>query len=210
MQAGLPHNLNERRDMKEEVLSAVVDVVTGVSLSRAQKPAAKVELMNVDVLLPQALAHASINSALLESRQVYGVNDQFFTREGDAVLKASPPYDCVYIGAADAGLLVTSSCLILRPNNGDGTVGCYLAAYFSADRGVSELKAMSKGTAVKTIKKKDLEGARVPYLNKKARQRISDACGQVRALRELCDAFSRKSELLLASELDRLLQNNDN
>lgn len=196
--------------METEALTSIVDVITGIPLSRAQKPTAKGDPLDAEVLMPQSVAASGVDRAVTERRQVYGAGAQFFTREGDIVLKASPPYDCAYIGAEDAGLLVTSACLILRPISEDGSVGRYLAAYFSGERGASELRAMSKGTTVRTIKKKELESAPIPVLSREARQKVAAAHERAHALKELCAAFERKCDLLLASELDRIIQNNDN
>ena len=196
--------------MKTEPLNTIADVITGVPLSRLQKDSAKGEAAEVNVLMPQAITSYGVDISRTKTSLVHGAGQQFFTQEGDVVLKVSPPYDCAYINGAVAGLLVTSTCLILRPRKDAKTYGRYLAAYFSGSRGMQELLAMSKGTAVKTIKKKDLEATSVPSLSPEERQQLADTHKKVRAIKALCREFESKSETLLASELDRLLQNNDN
>ena len=203
-----------------EPLGSLVTVRTGVPFSRVRRVASEAdpkdvpdaaradepgECASVRVLVPAAMAGDGIDDAGLALELVSGVNREFLTREGDIVTKTSTPYNSVFVDAAHSRLLVTSLCLILRPRPESKVDMRYLAAYLSCDRAAQELRSMSKGTGVQLIKKRDLEGMLVPVLPAEAQRRVADAFEQVRALKELCRRFERQSDLLLESELDRLL-----
>lgn len=196
--------------MKTEPLRSIASIITGVPLSRAKKFNEDVDPERVEVLLSQAVTADGIDDEQLERKEVYGVDESFFTKEGDVVLKASTPFSCVFVDAAHTGLLVTSTCLIIRSQELDETKMRYVAAYLSGDRGLRELRSMSKGTSVKTIKKKDLGDVSIPVLVPEARQKVAEAHERVHALKAFCRSFEHNCDLLLASELDRQLQTADN
>lgn len=196
--------------METKPLISIADVITGIPFSRVSKPSKKAEPARVEVLLPQAVTADGIDDGQVESRTVYGAGGSFFTKEGDVVLKASTPFSCVFIDAIHAGLLVTSTCLIIRSREAANNDMRYLAAYLSGGWGLKELRALSKGTSVKAIKKRDLEGLPIPALAPDARRKVAEVHSKVYAIKSLCRSFECDCDLLLASELDRQLQNADN
>lgn len=184
-------------------LDSLVDVMTGVPMSRAKKNTGSNECVNVKVLTPAAMSDNRIDDCQLVTETVSQIKDGLYTKENDIILKASTPYDCVFIDKTHKGLLVTSFGLILR-SRPDSTVDMrYLAAFLGLAQTNKELQSMSKGMTIQLIKKRDLGDLMVPLPALNDQARIAALFESTRQRKELCRAIVEKSDLLLQSEFAR-------
>lgn len=190
-------------------LGALVDIMTGVPMSRAKKIAGDDDPVKVNVLIPGAMSSGRINDSLIATEEVSKVKEELFLREGDVVVKASTPYDCVFVDKRHEGLLSTSFGLILRARTQDAVDMRYLAAYLGLESINKELQSMSKGMSIKLIKKRDLEGLMVPVPTLEEQARLGSLYESTQGFKELCRTISEKSSVLLQSEFYRTVLDND-
>lgn len=135
---------------------------TGTSVARAEgeNPSTLQK-----VLLPRAMSNGVINQAELDFKPLGDIGEDFFTKEGDVVVKLSTPYDSVYVGPGDEGIFVTSSGLILRKKEGAPINMQFLSMFLNSSITVASLAAKSTGqAAVRLIKKTDVANTRIPLL----------------------------------------------
>lgn len=190
-------------------LDTLVDIMTGAPMSRAKKIAGDDDPVKVKVLIPGAMSSGRIDDSLIATEEVSKVKEELFLREGDVVVKASTPYDCVFVDKRHEGLLPTSFGLILRARSQDAVDMRYLAAYLGLESINKELQSMSKGMSIKLIKKRDLEGLMVPVPTLEEQARLGSLYENTQGFKELCRAISEKSSVLLQSEFYRTVLDND-
>ena len=190
-------------------LDTLVDIMTGVPMSRAKKIAGDDDPVKVKVLIPGAMSSGRIVDSLIATEEVSKVKEELFLREGDVVVKASTPYDCVFVDKRNEGLLPTSFGLILRARSQDAVDMRYLAAYLGLESINKELQSMSKGMSIKLIKKRDLEGLMVPVPTLEEQARLGSLYENTQGFKELCRTISEKSSVLLQSEFYRTVLDND-
>lgn len=181
-------------------LDSLVVIMTGAPMSRAKKISDGDVTIDVKVLAPAAMKDLHIDDAQLTIETVSKVKEDLFTREGDVVVKASTPYDCVYIDKSHEGLLVTSFGLILRPNAKAAVDMRYLAAYLGLEQTNKVLQSMSKGMTIQLLKKRDIGGLMVPIPTAEEQVRLGALFEGVQRCKELCRAISEKGDFLLQSE----------
>lgn len=186
-------------------LGSLVDIKTGVPLSRAKRLAGSDDPHEVRVLTPAAMSNGRVDDSQLTTEVVSRVNDDLFTKEADVIVKTATPYDCVYIDKNHAGLLVTSFGLILRPHQNINVDTRYLAAYLGLKQTNQKLQAMSTGMSIQLIKKKDIEELTVPVPSQKELDHLCTLFENIQKRKELCRVISYKSDLLLHSEFDRVI-----
>lgn len=190
-------------------LDTLVDIMTGVPMSRAKKIAGDDDPVKVKVLIPGAMSSGRIDDGLIATEEISKVKEELFLREGDVVVKASTPYDCVFVDKGHEGLLPTSFGLILRARTQDAVDMRYLAAYLGLESINKELQSMSKGMSIKLIKKRDLEGLMVPVPTLEEQARLGSLYENTQGFKELCRTISEKSSVLLQSEFYRTVLDND-
>lgn len=187
-------------------LDSLVEIKTGAPMSRAKKISDGDVPIEVKVLVPAAMADLHIDDAQLIAETVSKVKEDLFTREGDVVVKASTPYDCVYIDKTHEGLLVTSFGIILRPSCKVALDMRYLAAYLGLEQTNKELQNMSKGMTIQLLKKRDIGDLMIPVPPAEEQVRLGALSEGVQRCKELCRAISEKSDVLLQSEFARIVQ----
>ena len=190
-------------------LSSLVDIKTGAPLSRAKKIGNNDTPYEVRVLTPAAMSGDRVDDSQLTTEVVSHINDDLFTRETDIVVKTTTPYNCVYIDKNYTGLLVTSFGLILRPHKGSKVDTRYLAAFLELKQTNQKLQAMSTGMGIQLIKKKDVEELMVPIPSQKELRYLSALFESTQRRKKLCRSIAHKSDLLLHSEFDRVINTTD-
>ena len=183
-------------------LGTLCSVKTGASMSRAKKAADSRNSTEARVLVSSAMESGRIVDEEIVTETISRVKDDLYTREGDVVLKTSTPYDCLYIDAGHAGLLVTSFAVILRPLQGAEIDMRYLAAYLNLSQTNENLKQSSKGATLQLLKKKDIEDFKVPIVPLGDQERIAKLYGNTLARKEECRKLMRLSDLVFESEFE--------
>ncbi len=184
-------------------LGDLCSVKTGAPMSRAKRLSSSDAPVTVSVLVPKAIEDARIADDYLVEETVSNVKDDLFTQEGDVVLKASTPYDHVYIDGKHTGLLVTSFGLILRKRPEANIDMRYLAAYFNMPQMTITLQYLSKGMTLQLLKKKDVEELSIPLPPVANQERLGRLFACVQERKRQCREVMEKSDLLLFSELSR-------
>ena len=181
-------------------LDSLVDIMTGVPISRAKKIAEGDTPTRTRVLNSGAMSAGRIDDALLTTEEVSKVKRELFLKENDVVVKASTPYDCAFVDKHHEGLLATSFGLILRAKPDARIDMRCLAVFLGLERTNRELQSMSKGETIQLIKKRDLGDLLVPLQPQEEQARIASIYESTQRRKELCRAISEKSDLLLQSE----------
>lgn len=180
-------------------------VMTGVPTGRARKLAEGQVGTQVKVLSPRAMENGRIIDAEIAFETVSKVKEDFFTKEGDVLVKASTPYDCVYIDAEHQGMLVTSFALILRAKKGSMLNMRYLAMYLNQPQARERLQELSIGVSLKLIKKAALEGMDVPIIPEAKQAQLVELCVNTQKRKELCLKLIQESDKLLQAEFSRIV-----
>lgn len=191
--------------IENKPLGQLCSIITGAPISRVKKKRENDTPSRVQVLVPGAMRNGEVIKSDLAIEYVTNVKDDFFTREGDVIVKASTPYGCVYIDEAHSGLLTTSYSLILRPQNNQIIDMRYLSLFLNSPLSVHELERMSSGMTIQLIKKKDLEEMLIPIPSLNEQKRLGALHHQSQNIKRICQSIEEKSNLLIEGELARTL-----
>lgn len=159
----------------------------------------------MQVLAPSAMSNGEVVKSELAIESVTNAKDDFFTREGDVIVKASTPYGCVYIDETHSGLLTTSCNLILRPQNNQTIDMRHLSLFLNSPLSVRELERMSSGMTIQLIKKRDLAETPIPIPSLNEQKRLGELHRQSQMIKKVCQSVEEKSNLLIEGELARAL-----
>lgn len=186
-------------------LGDLCTVLTGAPMSRAKKLSDGETGTEVKVLVGKAMEDGRIVDDEIAHETVSKVKEDFFTREGDVIVKATTPFDCVYVDKAHEGLLVTSFGMILRAE-GDSAVNMrYLAVYLNQPRAREALQRLSVGAGIQMIKNKALAGFEVPVAPKSKQARLAELFENTQKRKEQCLRLIAAGDELLEAEFSRII-----
>lgn len=175
-------------------------VMTGMPTGRAKKLAEGQVGTEVKVLSPRAMEDGRIVDSEIPLEFVTKVKEDFFTKEGDVLVKASTPYDCVYIDSEHEGMLVTSFALILRAKKGSALNMRYLAMYLNQPQARERLQELSTGVSIRLIKKTAIARMDVPVASKAQQDRLVALYVNTQVCKEQCMRMIQLSNKLLHAE----------
>lgn len=190
---------------KKMKLGDLCSVMTGAPMSRAKKLSDGETGTEVKVLVPRAMEGGRIVDDEIVYEIVSKVKEGLFTKEGDVVVKVSTPYDCVYIDKPHEGILVTSFGLILRAKAKSGVDMRYLATYLNQPQAGEMLQALSKGVALRLIKRKDMTDLEIPVVSKAQQSKLAALFVNTQKRKEQCLQLMKKSDELLEAEFCRIV-----
>ena len=184
-------------------LGDLCTVMTGAPLSRAKKLPEGGTGIAAKVLTPRSMDGGRIVDGEVACETISKVKDDLFTREGDVIVKASTPYDCVYVDEAHKGILVASFALIVRAKPGSGLDMRYLAAYLNQPQTRSALQGLSKGMTLQLIKQKDLDALEIPIVSAAQQVRLAALFENTQKRKAQCLLLMEKSDKLLEAEFSK-------
>ncbi|MBQ9021235.1 MAG: restriction endonuclease subunit S [Eggerthellaceae bacterium] len=154
-------------------LSLLCSIKAGYPSSRIIKTVKETPAQTSKVLIPRAIDDGCIVETELTTEQVGHIKDDFYTHEGDVVLKLSTPYDCVYIDKTHEGILVTSFAVILRPLHDTEIDMRYLAAFLNTAQAKRVLQSHGTGLVIPLLKKSTLEDVPIPLVSYSRQQQLA-------------------------------------
>lgn len=191
--------------VEKKPLGQLCSIITGAPISRVKRIRENDTPAQMRVLVPGAMRNGEVVKGELAIESVANVKDDFFTREGDVIVKASTPYGCVYIDETQTGLLTTSYSLILRPRDNRMIDMRYLSLFLNSPSSVHELERMSSGMTIQLIKKKDLAEMPVPVPSFSEQERLAALHCQSQRIKKVCQSVEEKCDLLIEGELAQTL-----
>ena len=155
-------------------LEELCTIKTGAPTSRAKKIPEGIEPREVRVLLPRAMQAGSIVDDELATETVGEVKDEYFTHEGDVVIKLSTPYDSVYVDKAHEGIMITSFGMVLRKKPEAELDMRYLSMFLNLPQTNRVLQAVSTGqsVAMAMLKRRMVADIQVPLLPVERQQKL--------------------------------------
>lgn len=191
-----------------KALGQLCSITTGAPISRVKKIKEGDTPFEAKILVPGAMKNGEIIEADLAIEQVANVKEEFFTHEGDIIVKASTPYGCAYVESCHEGLLTTSYSLILRPLSHQNLDMRYLYLFLNLPQSTQEMELMSSGMTIQLIKKKDLAAMPIPVLPLDEQKRLAALYAQTQNIKKLCRKIEEKNASLIEGELVRALFDN--
>ncbi len=132
------------------------------------------------------------------------INDRFFTRRGDVIVRLTAPYGAKVIGPSGTGLLVPSSFMIVRVLEAEKLSASYLAYFLDRETRVQS-EDVPDGAVLKPLTK-DVLGRFEVTLPFETQERIAElwefSRREQKILREIAEWKLRLSEAKIA-ELER-------
>lgn len=188
-------------------LGDLCNVMTGAPITRAKKLADGEAGTTVKVLTSRAMESGRIADSELTLETVSKVKESLFSKEGDVIVKASTPYDCVYIDKDHEGLLVTSFAIILRAKAKSPVDMRYLATYLNQPQAREMIQNLGIGETIKLIKKAAISRFDVPIIPKEQQARLAALFESTQKRKEHCLSLIAKSDELLEAEFTRTIAN---
>ena len=190
-------------------LGEIVRIKSGLVLAR-KKASVEFEVKNTYNLI--TLKNIEENGVLnkekfdiFESNEK--LNNSYFTRKGDILVRLSYPYTALYIDKDKAGLLVPSSFAILKLKTQD-YIAEYLTWYLNSAQVKKELMKSQTGTAMATTNKSVMASLEIKKISIEDQKRI----GKIQELyfreRELLSSLMEEKEEYYQAITNRLLHIN--
>ena len=174
-------HINHRKDISMNKQMTIGDIkgltfVGGQITSRIEANPKKDELSlgKVMVIPPKAIQNGEIALAeLYELEYKTEIDEKKLTQAGDIVVKLSTPYDVAYITEEDAGLLITSFCIIIR-NRGKEVSSEFLTAFMNS--GVYRRQVLSKvsGATVPMLTMGKIKEVRIKVLDVDKQEQVAE------------------------------------
>ena len=132
-------------------------------------------LKSEKILVPKAINDGLIDHSLLQEVKLFKeVQDKFYTRIGDVILKLSTPYDsCVIEKEEDEGLIVPSFSLIIRKINPKYNP-YFVMAFLSSKCAWAQIKNSREGRVLSIINNVSVAELDVPDFNDEEIKEISN------------------------------------
>lgn len=179
--ANIKKHINHRKDISMNKQMTIGDIkgltfVGGQITSRIEANPKKDELSRgkVMVIPPKAIQNGEIAHAeLYELEYKTEIDEKKLTQAGDIVVKLSTPYDVAYITEEDAGLLITSFCIIIR-NRGKEVSSEFLTAFMNS--GVYRRQVLSKvsGATVPMLTMGKIKEVRIKVLDVDKQEQVAE------------------------------------
>ena len=165
-------NQRSRREMNMKCearrLEEVCAIKTGTPIGRVRPNSDSDAAIEERVLVPRAMKEAGIIDGELVVEKVCPekINQDFYTREDDVILKLSSPHDAVHIDAEHEGIIVTSFGMILRRKRDVPLNMRYLSLFLNHPQTNAMLQAISTGqsTSLSMLKRGAVADIEVPIL----------------------------------------------
>lgn len=100
------------------------------------------------------------------------IDDEFFTREGDVLVRLSYPNTAVFIGKEQEGLLIPSYFANIEIYDASVMPG-YVAWYLNTEKVKADLLKFQTGTNIPSTNKKILEQLSIPELDRHKQEMIT-------------------------------------
>lgn len=181
------------------MLSEISTVKSGQILTRISAEKTKKDVIGEQrVIIPKAISNGVIiNEQLSDVEISKQPNIGKFAKKGDIVIKLTTPYDSAIILDKDAGLLVSSFCSIIRPNEEIVDLK-YLLAYLNTNYVQELLKSKVEGLVRPMLKLSDLSSLEVPILSNEKMDQLGQAfllsCKKKKILSEMLETEERIME----------------
>ena len=132
-------------------------------------------LKSEKILVPKAINDGLIDHSLLQEVKLFKeVQEKFYTKIGDVILKLSTPYDsCVIEKEEDEGLIVPSFSLIIRKINPIYNP-YFVMAFLSSKCAWAQIKNSREGRVLSIINNVSVAELDVPDFNDKEIKEISN------------------------------------
>jgi restriction endonuclease S subunit len=190
-------------------LGEIADIRTGLVLTR-KKAAMKYQIQNTYKLitLKNIEDNGEFNDEPFESFESNDeLSKEYFTKEGDILIKLSAPFTTICIDDKSAGLLVPSYFSIIRLKKPNYIPG-YITWYLNSDKVKRELIRRQTGTVMSNTNNTILSSIKIKELPLEDQEKIA----QVRELylreRNLLRSLFREKEILYKGITDKLINMN--
>lgn len=193
---------------KTSKLEELCTIKTGTPVGRAKVAASEGgDAQSVRVLIPRAMSEGAIVDEELAVEKVGEVKREFYTHEGDVIIKLSTPYDAVYVDSDHEGILVTSFGMILRAKAGVSLDMRYLSMFLNHPTTRSMLQAASTGMSagMATLKRRTIAGIDIALPALERQEKLAEL---FRAVGERKQSYRRLIELedeFVASQVAEIL-----
>lgn len=188
-----------------KTLEELCAIKTGTSVSRAKKANDGENEVEVRVLLPKAMSNGSINVADLASEKVGAIGDDFYTQEGDVVLKLSTPFDAAYVSSKQEGILVTSFGIILRKTSALIDMR-YLSMFLNSKITSTVLAAKSSGqSTVKLLRRADVAELEIPLPSIECQELLAELYQDVCQRKKEYERLIALDDELIESQLTKMI-----
>lgn len=164
-------------------LGEVADISSGIIVQRLQaRPSDKV----VAFYPLLSLKNFSNNGICREDQDIIRcmreLSDDELTREGNVVLRSTAPFDALYIDSDATGIIVPHFFFLITPGRIDGK---FLAAWLNSIGTKLLLEKQCEGSALKTIKRRQLIELELPALNRAEQDKYAEIDSLARKERHL-------------------------
>lgn len=119
-----------------------------------------------------AIIENSLGSATLTKK----LDDKFYTKKDDLIMKLTPDYDVSLINEDQEGLVISSLVCVIRPKDGklEYDPG-YLCSVLNSNYIKSKLISKAEGAIRPMIKVSDVRGVDIPLIDSKDQESIGKA-----------------------------------
>jgi len=182
-------------------LGEVAEILSGIIVQRIQAPPLEKAAAFYPLLTLREYHIDGICREKLDTlRCTRELSDDELTRQGDVVLRSSPPFGALYMGPEAAGIIVPHFFSILVPHKINGK---FLASWLNSTSTLELLEKHGEGTSLKTIKRRQLLELHIPALTESEQIAYAEidrlARKEQRLLKKYAELRFRRSQAALST-----------
>ncbi len=188
-------------------LKDLCTIKTGAPTSRAKRISEGAEPKNVKVLLPRAMQRGAIIDEELATEAIGEVKNEYFTREGDVIIKLSTPYNSVYIDKVHEGIMVTSFGMVLRRKADAELDMLYLSMFLNLPQTNAMLQTISTGqsVAMAMLKRQTVADIDVPLISIEKQKKLAELFQAIQKRKNQYLRLIELDEELVTSQMNQLI-----
>lgn len=132
-------------------------------------------------------------------------DDEKLTKEGDIIIKLTPPYKAAIIDKEHEGMFVSSFCSIIRNVDTDQITKEYLVAYLNSDVCRRKFEVATAGSAtIAMLTNTKISDLAIPFVDKEKQNAVSTHFFKMIANKKILTRIIELEEEKLASMIARL------
>jgi len=148
-------------------LGEIADISVGLSVYRKKTKNPTVEGEKYPMFSLQSLGDGgAINKELLDTfESVKALNEKYFSKVGDIIMRQTAPFTAVYITEALKNILIPEYFFIIKVKDRQTLLPEFLALYLNSEKMRKKFTKFSIGVAVTRLFVKNLEAIKIPLFD---------------------------------------------
>lgn len=189
------------------LLEDIANIDTGLVTTRKKADASSKDTRSYKVLSLNAVdENGTVDRSKLENfESVETLDDQYFTKKGDVLVRLNKPFTSIYIDESDEGIIIPSYFIKLKIEDENFLAG-YIAWYLNSERVKRTFLSIQSGTLVPSINQRIIREIDIPVKTMEQQKEILELFNLYISELKLVDKFIKERKEQFRGLTEELLK----